>query len=198
MTGLQIISLCVWVVGIILVLGALAVSIVARRIHEPRISLIAVLPIAVTVLMIAFHFGVASPSHVLNVLLAMSYAALGVFAGSPLTSLVVERASGDQQLGVFGGILVPSAGERAGKDTTREVLRGGAAIGYLERLAIIASIVVGHPEAIAGVIAIKGLGRFSELDSAEARERFIIGTLTSFIWAAACAAVIVLPGGALY
>ena len=64
-------------------------------------------------------------------------------------------------------------------------------------MAIVASIVVGHPEAIAAIIAIKGLGRFSELDNAEARERFIIGTLTSFLWAAACAAVIMLPGGAL-
>ena len=42
------------------------------------------------------------------------------------------------------------------------------------------------------VVAIKGLGRFSELDSAAARERFIIGTLVSMIWAGLCAALILL------
>jgi hypothetical protein len=179
------------------VLGALAISIVARRIHQQLIGLVALLPVAIAVVMIAFELAVPSPTHVLNVLMAMSFAALGVFAGSPLTSLVIERSAGGQQLGIFGGILVTDKSEGVGASVTREVLRGGAAIGYLERVAIVAAIVVGHPEVIAGVIAIKGLGRFSELDSAEARERFIIGTLTSFIWAAVCAAVIVLPGGAL-
>ena len=32
-------------------------------------------------------------------------------------------------------------------------------------------------------MAIKGVGRFSELAAAEARERFIIGTLSSLLWA---------------
>ena len=66
------------------------------------------------------------------------------------------------------------------------MLRGGWLIGYLERFAIIVAIVLGHFEIVAAVIAIKGLGRFSELDNAIARERFIIGTLTSMIWAGAC------------
>lgn len=35
------------------------------------------------------------------------------------------------------------------------------------------------------MVAIKGVGRFSELASPEARERFIIGTLASLAWAAA-------------
>jgi hypothetical protein len=73
------------------------------------------------------------------------------------------------------------------------VLRGGTWIGYLERLAVIGAIAVGHFEIIAAVIAIKGLGRFSELDAPEARERFIIGTLVSMTWAALCGALIVLP-----
>jgi hypothetical protein len=127
------------------------------------------------------------------VLSALSFAARAGVAGGPLTALVLKRASRGQREGEFGGILVKEKGER----TSREVLRGGAAIGYLERIAIVASIVVGHPEVVAAVIAIKGLGRFSELDNAEARERFIIGTLTSFLWAAACGAIIVLPGGSL-
>ena len=44
--------------------------------------------------------------------------------------------------------------------------------------------------AIAVVVAIKGVGRFTELATAEARERFIIGTLASLIWACACAALV--------
>jgi hypothetical protein len=193
MVILEVISMTVWIVSIVLVLGALAVSIVARRIDEPLIALVAVLPVGLAVLMIAFQFTIPAPAHVLNVLSALSFAGLAVFAGGPLTALVLKRATRGQRDGEFGGILVQGKGER----TSREVLRGGAAIGYLERTAIVAAIVVGHPEVIAAVIAIKGLGRFSELDNAEARERFIIGTLTSFLWAAACGAIVVLPGGSL-
>lgn len=193
MIFLGFISLAGWLFGIVLVLGALVVSIVSRRINQPLIALIALLPVALAVVMIAFQITLPAPAHFLNVLSAFSFAGLAVFAGSPLTALVLARATRGQKDGENGGILVKDKGER----TPREVLRGGAAIGYLERVAIVASVVVGHPEVIAAVIAIKGLGRFSELDNAEARERFIIGTLTSFLWAATCAAIIVLPGGSL-
>ena len=68
-------------------------------------------------------------------------------------------------------------------------------IGYLERTAVVAAVAIGHPEVLAAVIAIKGLGRFSELDTSEARERFIIGTLVSLIWSTACGALIWLSRG---
>jgi hypothetical protein len=70
------------------------------------------------------------------------------------------------------------------------VLRGGTTIGLLERFATAAAIIAGFPEAIAVVVGIKGVGRFTELNEAEARERFIIGTLVSLIWACACAALV--------
>ena len=60
------------------------------------------------------------------------------------------------------------------------ILRGGAWIGALERLAIFAGLVASWPEAIAIVLAVKGLGRYPELRSGEksaVAERFIIGTL---------------------
>ncbi|HLS24873.1 MAG TPA: hypothetical protein VK063_03255 [Beutenbergiaceae bacterium] len=67
-----------------------------------------------------------------------------------------------------------------------EVLRGGTWIGILERLAITGAILVSYPAAIAVVIAVKGLGRFPELTATGGvSERFIIGTLTSGLWAAA-------------
>ena len=194
MVFVGILVVAAWITAIVLVLAALAISIVARRIRQPLLATVVVLPVAIAVLAIAFGIELPVPARALHVLLALGFAGLGVVAGSPLTSLVLGLASrGQAEDGRFGGILVKEEGDR----TTREVLRGGAWIGYLERFAIVAAIVVGHPEAIAGLIAIKGLGRFSELDSAEARERFIIGTLTSMIWAAMCAAVIVLPDGVL-
>ena len=44
--------------------------------------------------------------------------------------------------------------------------------------------------AIAVVVALKGIGRFSELATAETRERFIIGTLASLVWACIVAALV--------
>lgn len=73
---------------------------------------------------------------------------------------------------------------------TPGLLRGGMWIGVLERVAVTGAIVAGAPEAVAIVIAIKGLGRYPELRheagdmAGRAAERFIVGTLASFIWAA--------------
>lgn len=75
------------------------------------------------------------------------------------------------------------------------VLRGGAWIGMLERLAITGSVLAGFPEAVAVVLAVKGLGRYPELREAHpdrrspAAERFIIGTLASYTWAGLCGVV---------
>ena len=73
----------------------------------------------------------------------------------------------------------------------QRILRGGAIIGVLERLGVCLAILTGQPVAIAYIVAIKGLGRFAELkETPVAAERFIIGTLTSMLWAAGTAAVI--------
>lgn len=75
--------------------------------------------------------------------------------------------------------------------SSKRILRGGAIIGVLERLAVCLAILAGQPVAIAYVVAIKGLGRFAELkETPVAAERFIIGTLTSMLWAAGIAAVV--------
>jgi len=74
--------------------------------------------------------------------------------------------------------------------SSTDILRGGAIIGVLERLAVCLAILAGQPVAIAYVVAIKGLGRFAELKGTPvAAERFIIGTLTSMLWAAGIAAL---------
>lgn len=82
----------------------------------------------------------------------------------------------------------PGAGPAA---PTQRILRGGAIIGILERLGVCLAILTGQPVAIAYIVAIKGLGRFAELrETPVAAERFIIGTLTSMLWAAGTAAAI--------
>ncbi|MGY2743060.1 hypothetical protein ACQCSU_18690 [Pseudarthrobacter sp. O4] len=74
--------------------------------------------------------------------------------------------------------------------SSSRILRGGAIIGVLERLAVCVAVLAGQPVAIAYVVAIKGLGRFAELkETPVAAERFIIGTLTSMLWAAGIAAL---------
>lgn len=83
----------------------------------------------------------------------------------------------------------PKAAGTSPAPTTR-ILRGGAIIGVLERLAVCLAILGGQPVAIAYVVAIKGLGRFAELkETPVAAERFIIGTLASMLWAAGIAAL---------
>jgi hypothetical protein len=120
---------------------------------------------------------------------------LAVLGGNPVTRRILDVAShGRVQEGDNGGILLraPSGpGAVAGdEDAVREVMRGGTTIGYLERVAVTLGMIAGFAEAIAVVVALKGIGRFSELASAEARERFIIGTLASLVWACVVAGLI--------
>ncbi len=78
---------------------------------------------------------------------------------------------------------------------TPGVLRGGMWIGVLERAAITGAMLLGYPEAVAVVIAIKGLGRYPELRDTptavrpQTTERFIIGTLASYLWAGIVGAI---------
>jgi hypothetical protein len=72
------------------------------------------------------------------------------------------------------------------------VLTGGAWIGALERIAVITTLLARWPEGLALVLAVKGLGRYPELRSADqpgTAERFIIGPFASALWAAACAGI---------
>jgi len=123
-----------------------------------------------------------------------------------VTTLVVALAGAAAVLGggpvttrVFDAVDAQSPSTGPGLDSIEAagaVLRGGAWIGALERAAVFASLAVGMPEGVAITLAIKGLGRYPELrnpqDSPGAAERFIIGTFTSVLWAAACAGVLAL------
>lgn len=73
-----------------------------------------------------------------------------------------------------------------------ELLRGGRTIGMLERVAVTGLLLWGYPAGIAAIVAIKGLGRFHELkgpNGSLASEKFVIGTLTSYLWAGLIAVI---------
>jgi hypothetical protein len=184
-------STVVWFGAIVVVLVAIAIVGVAVRFRTPRLGLAALVPVGLGAAAAVFGLDVLPPDPAYVTVLSLALAALGVLAGSPLTVWVLGRANSPDpgaDASEFGGIVVPA---EKGGTAKREVLRGGWIIGYLERIAIIAAIVLGRFEIVAAVIAVKGLGRFTELDNAAARERFIIGTLTSIIWAGTCALLIV-------
>lgn len=184
----------VWILAITTVLAALAFAVAGIRRDRPALGLAGLVPVAAGILAVLFGTAVPAPDPVLPPVLAIAIAMLGIVGGFPVTVWVLglassrsrreepQREDDAQDEGEHGGIVVKPEGSR----TKREVLRGGWVIGYLERIAVLAAIALGRFEIVAAVIAIKGLGRFTELDSAVARERFIIGTLTSLSWAAVC------------
>lgn len=101
---------------------------------------------------------------------------------SPATAAVVGAASARE--------TAADADAQLARDEGAEALRGGAWIGLLERIAISATLLAGWPAGMAVVLAVKGLGRYSELGrSTAAAERFILGTFASVLWAAAATGV---------
>lgn len=81
----------------------------------------------------------------------------------------------------------------AGADTAGP-LRGGRVIGYLERGAVAATLLVGWPEGLAVILAVKSLARYPELRAPHASEQFIMGTFASVLWAAGMAGIGYLVG----
>jgi hypothetical protein len=130
---------------------------------------------------------VTGPTSVLARTVLVDLFVVAVLGGSPVAATVlwlVDRGGRPDS---------PDSMERAG-----EVLRGGAWIGGFERSAVFAALVTGWPEGLAVVLALKGLGRYSELRGAPpgadglvtsggVAERFIIGSFASLLWACACA-----------
>ncbi|AWE43009.1 MULTISPECIES: hypothetical protein [unclassified Actinobaculum] len=111
-----------------------------------------------------------------------------VFIGWVVVEVVLHLA----RVSDNGNGQVPRSGGHAAtvlpqEERPVEVLRGGTWIGVLERIAIAGCILAGQPGLVAAVVAIKGLGRWADLQSNPAlTERFIIGTLASYIVAASC------------
>ena len=167
--------------------GALVLVVVSLR-HPTTLPLI----IATGLVVLALAVVIVSPVNVptiMGLILALLGIALGVVGGNPLTRRILEIAThGRVHETSDGGIRADATPDDGTAGTV--LLRGGTTIGYLERVAAVIGIVAGFPEALAVIVAVKGVGRFSELASAEARERFIIGTLASLLWACVVAALV--------
>ncbi len=121
-------------------------------------------------------------------------AAGGTPAEDPAADSTADVESPRPAVDAAGGSDADAPADAAGADeaavSSARILRGGAIIGVLERFAVCLAVLAGQPVAIAYVVAIKGLGRFAELKATPvAAERFIIGTLTSMLWAAGVAAL---------
>jgi hypothetical protein len=178
---LDILATLYWIVLLALTAGSLVFAVLA--LSKKNLAYYSGGLLVLALVLAALRFTPA-PAGV-GVLLSLLCIALAIVGGGPAVNLALGLAGGGSPAGDHGGILVGANEEKP----RREVLRGGATIGILERLAVAASIVAGHPEAIAVIVAVKGVGRFTELDASEARERFIIGTMMSLIWACASAAL---------
>lgn len=124
---------------------------------------------------------------------------LAAAGGGPLAEVVLRMASGRLFLRALRDGSRRGAGEHgsgeqgvdqvleADQEAAASELRGGAMIGVLERLAVAGALLAGASQGLALVVAVKALGRYPELRTAGASERFIIGTLASLLWASAAA-----------
>lgn len=184
-----------WSALVIALLGAAALSVLAYL--RPRRSYIWFAAGALAAALLAAATASEPAQFGLAPLVTVLGLAIAVFGGSPAAATALDLAMGGTVApGLHGGIIVAekrSADEEhrgVQSSTRREVLRGGLTIGVLERIASAGAIIAGFPEALAIVVAVKGVGRFTELEAPEARERFIIGTFASLIWACAAALVV--------
>ncbi len=168
--------------GAAVAFGAIGWSRFGRAVGPP----LALAALAAAALVAAVPDELASGRVATTVLVAVA-GTLAVVGGGPLATRIfalIDRQSVDRQ-----------DHEHQTLDEAGQVLRGGAWIGALERLAVFAGLAAGFPEGVAVVLALKGVGRFPDLrgdGSGAATERFIIGTFTSVLWAAACAGIVAL------
>lgn len=167
-----------------------ALFLVVLSLRRPRTAPLAAAVALVTAALLVVLVVPSNVPTIAGLILALLAIALAVIGGNPLTRRVLEVAThGRIDETSDGGIRVAIADSDAETDRggdvegTRVLMRGGRMIGYLERLGAVVAIAAGFPEALAVVVAVKGIGRFSELATADARERFIIGTLASLVWA---------------
>jgi hypothetical protein len=169
-----------WLLATVVVGLCAGLAVFGAATERSWLSLPSLVPVAAGLFIRTSGPQITLPGHGWIVTLSMAMVALAVVSGGPLATWVLRLT------------------DRASTPTTNasgsDILRGGATIGYLERIAVVGAVGLGQFEIAAAVIAIKGLGRFAELDSSSARERFIIGTLVSLLWAGLASGLVWPPG----
>jgi hypothetical protein len=175
----------------LVVLSALAWVLPARHATGRVASGLLVAGLAALGLVGLLHGAVADPDGVVAAALLVDLFVVAVAGGGPVTATVLTLAD--------RGAAGVAEGAHA-----EEVLRGGAWIGVFERAAVFATLAAGWPEGLAVVLALKGLGRYSELRADASptaagagatprpatggvAERFLVGSFASMLWAVACA-----------
>lgn len=175
--------------AIIVTLGVvLVLSLVGLRRPTTVLAAVGGALVAATVTIVVVQPLATTPT--LGVPLTVLGFAAATVGGNPFTRRALDIAAGSRVRETEDGGIVILASQGADPAHTRTLMRGGTVIGYLERICTVVAIAVGFPEAIAAIIAVKGIGRFPELAESEARERFIIGTLASLLWAGAIGTII--------
>jgi hypothetical protein len=119
----------------------------------------------------------------------------GVTEAAAVAGVLAAVAAGGPVATAVVGAADPASVSVSGGPQDPDILRGGAWIGVLERAAVAATLLAGSAEGLVVIIAVKGLGRYAELRNSAAAERFIVGTLASGVWAAACVGVAILLRG---
>lgn len=126
----------------------------------------------------------ASPAQpgVLSTLAITAVAVAGATGGGPVATAALRLTDRRHDVAESRAEAASPDGEPASL-ATPDLLRGGAVVGLLERACVLALLLIGFSEGIAIVLGVKGVGRFGDLRSSPASERFIIGTLASVFWA---------------
>ncbi|WP_417510469.1 hypothetical protein [Microbacterium sp.] len=184
-----LLSIIVGASAAVLLGAALVISLAVLR--KPMTMPMAVASILVGVALVAIV--VVRPSGIpiyIGALIAVLGIAAATVGGNPFTRRALDIATGKRVRETEDGGILIIAAHASDPEGARTLMRGGTVIGYLERVAMVISVAVGFPEAIAAIIAVKGIGRFPELAEPEARERFIIGTVASLLWSGVIGAVI--------
>lgn len=175
-------------------LAVLVISLTDLR--KPHTATTLVSSILIVVALVTVVVAPPSPAPVLlRAAVAVLGAAAATIGGNTFTRKALDIATGARVRETEDGGILIVATRGAGSEQARTLMRGGTVIGYLERVALTVAIIVGFPEAIAAIIAVKGIGRFPELAEPEARERFIIGTVASLLWAGVIGTTILLTLG---
>jgi hypothetical protein len=182
MTGLVAV-----VIAVLVVTAVLSLALAGRTPAQHVAAFVGAGTLAFLALLAVIGGGVSDPDSVLGRTFLVDLFVVSVLGGGAVTATVLW--------------LVDRGSSRADTmDRAGEVLRGGAWIGVFERSAVFATLAAGWPEGLAVVLALKGLGRYSELRgtpsvadgvavSGGVAERFIIGSFASLLWASACAGI---------
>lgn len=168
--------------------AALALVVISLR-RPATLPLAAATGLVILALMVVIVSPVKVPA-IVGVILGVLGTALAALGGNPFVRRVLQVATHDRTRETDDGGIVVLEDDDEGDAERTVLLRGGRTIGYLERISAAIGIIAGFPEALAVIVAVKGVGRFSELAAPEARERFIIGTFASLLWACVVGALV--------